>query len=380
MTTSSTRGSKPAARTRAARASASARSDSAAGGVSGSGEVGPPRDGELDRPDLGRVDGAADDGGQRDARLQRRGGPLLGQAGGAERQTSGGRLGRLAAAGAVGAEDSDAGDTSTTAATSTLPRFRLLTTAMPTSYLASARASRSHWSVWRRRAAGPAGSRCWIEWTPPCSASPGLSTIWLAYLLVRESVRPGWPLLLLVVFWILVTYLLLPRLHRILTRIYVPGYFIGRTRTSDGLLGDPINLGWRGHEAQIHLAMTRGGWTRADDLNADQRSGDRPLDAAAAQLCPCSGQPAAALRPPAGLRLPAGGGGQSVEPPPRPVLAGPRRLAVARRLCRRLARRRHVRPQRRPVHVHVADHPQDRRRTPTWSATTSSAPCWPTAT
>jgi len=28
---------------------------------------------------------------------------------------------------------------------------------------------------------------------------------------------------LLVVFWMLVTYLLLPRLHRILTRIYVPG-------------------------------------------------------------------------------------------------------------------------------------------------------------
>jgi len=77
----------------------------------------------------------------------------------------------------------------------------------------------------------------------------GLATLWLGYLLLRESVRPGWPLLLLVVFWILVTYLLLPRLHRILTRIYVPGYFIGRARTSDGLLGDPINLAFRGHES-----------------------------------------------------------------------------------------------------------------------------------
>ena len=28
--------------------------------------------------------------------------------------------------------------------------------------------------------------------------------------------------------------------------IYVPGYFIGRARTSDGLLGDPINLALRG--------------------------------------------------------------------------------------------------------------------------------------
>ena len=94
----------------------------------------------------------------------------------------------------------------------------------------------------------------------------GLATIWLAYLVVREGVRPGWPMLLLVVFWILVTYLLLPRLHRILTRIYVPGYFIGRARTSDGLLGDPINLALLGHEAQVHRVMTLSGWTRADDL------------------------------------------------------------------------------------------------------------------
>ncbi len=98
-------------------------------------------------------------------------------------------------------------------------------------------------------------------------AFAGLSTLWLAYLLVRESVRPGWPLLLLVVFWVLLTYLLLPRLHRILTRIYVPRYFIGRAHTSDGLLGDPINLALRGDEAQVHSVMSRGGWTRADDLS-----------------------------------------------------------------------------------------------------------------
>ena len=98
-------------------------------------------------------------------------------------------------------------------------------------------------------------------------AFAGLSVIWLAYLLLREGVRPGWPLLLLLVFWILVTYLVLPRLHRILTRIYVPGYFIGRARTSDGLLGDPINLALVGDETQLHLAMTRAGWTRADDLS-----------------------------------------------------------------------------------------------------------------
>lgn len=95
----------------------------------------------------------------------------------------------------------------------------------------------------------------------------GLATVWLAYLLIKEGVRPGWPVLLLIAFWILLTYLLLPRLHRILTRLYVPGYFIGRTRTSDGLLGDPVNLALLGHEAQIHQSMERACWTRADDLS-----------------------------------------------------------------------------------------------------------------
>jgi LssY C-terminus len=98
-------------------------------------------------------------------------------------------------------------------------------------------------------------------------AFAGLATIWLAYLVFRASIKPGWPMLLLVVFWVLLTYLLLPRVHRILTRLYVPGYFIGRARTSDGLLGDPVNLALRGLEPQVHAAMTRAGWTRADDLS-----------------------------------------------------------------------------------------------------------------
>ena len=106
-------------------------------------------------------------------------------------------------------------------------------------------------------------------------AFAGLSTLWLAYLVFKEGIQPGWPMLLLVVFWVLLTYLLLPRVHRILTRLYVPGYFIGRARTSDGLLGDPVNLALLGHEAQIHASMTRAGWTRADDVTL--RSGLRIL-------------------------------------------------------------------------------------------------------
>ena len=98
-------------------------------------------------------------------------------------------------------------------------------------------------------------------------AFSGAAAIWLAYLLLRDGVRSGWSLLLLVVFWLFFTYLVLPRLHRILTEIYVPGYFIGRARTSDGLLGDPVNLGLHGSEGQVHRAMTDAGWIRADELD-----------------------------------------------------------------------------------------------------------------
>ena len=94
----------------------------------------------------------------------------------------------------------------------------------------------------------------------------GVSAVWLAYLLLDLGIRLGWQSLLLIPFWVVVTYLMLPRLHRILTRVYVPGYFIGRTRTSDGLLGDPVNLAFRGDEEQVHQAMTDAGWARADDL------------------------------------------------------------------------------------------------------------------
>lgn len=98
-------------------------------------------------------------------------------------------------------------------------------------------------------------------------AFAGASAVWLAYLLLKEGISPGWQSLLLIPFWVVVTYLMLPRLHRILTRMYVPGYFIGRTRTSDGLLGDPVNLAFRSDEDQVHQAMTDAGWTRADDLS-----------------------------------------------------------------------------------------------------------------
>ncbi len=96
----------------------------------------------------------------------------------------------------------------------------------------------------------------------------GVAAVWLAYLILTEGFASGWAQIwFYLVFWLLVAYIALPRLHRILTNIYVPNYFIGRTRTSDGLLGDPVNLGLLGSEEQLHTAMLAAGWTRADDLS-----------------------------------------------------------------------------------------------------------------
>lgn len=95
----------------------------------------------------------------------------------------------------------------------------------------------------------------------------GLATLWLALLAAQDTFHLGWRgLPLLVVFWATLAYLALPRLHRILTAIYVPDYFIGRTRTSDGLLGDPVNLALRGDEVSLHRTMRAAGWTRADEI------------------------------------------------------------------------------------------------------------------
>lgn len=78
--------------------------------------------------------------------------------------------------------------------------------------------------------------------------------------------RTWWHLFLLIPFWALVAYLVLPRLQTLLTSVYVPGYFIARTRTSDGLLGDPVNLAVDGTARQIHETMTACGWVLADDV------------------------------------------------------------------------------------------------------------------
>ena len=86
-------------------------------------------------------------------------------------------------------------------------------------------------------------------------------------IVILRSVGSGWSLIgYSIVFWALMAYLALPRLHRTLTSVYVPSYFIGRTVTPDGLLGDLVNLAVNGSAEQIHTAMQKAGWTLADPV------------------------------------------------------------------------------------------------------------------
>ncbi|MBQ1443105.1 MAG: LssY C-terminal domain-containing protein [Renibacterium sp.] len=95
----------------------------------------------------------------------------------------------------------------------------------------------------------------------------GVASVWLALLVLGESFSGGWTRVWYVVpFWLVLAYVALPRLHRILTSIYVPDYFIGRSRTADGLLGDPINLAVCGSQEQLESSMVAAGWTKADEI------------------------------------------------------------------------------------------------------------------
>ncbi len=66
--------------------------------------------------------------------------------------------------------------------------------------------------------------------------------------------------------WLLSSYIVIPKINRILTRYYLPNYFVGRVRSPDGLLSDPVNLSFIASEADLHNAMEAAGWTRADTL------------------------------------------------------------------------------------------------------------------
>jgi hypothetical protein len=70
-----------------------------------------------------------------------------------------------------------------------------------------------------------------------------------------------------VAIWIFSTYIILPRIYRGISRLYLPNYFFGRTQTGDGLLGDPVNLAFNGTRNQLMAAMEAAGWSKAEPVN-----------------------------------------------------------------------------------------------------------------
>lgn len=71
----------------------------------------------------------------------------------------------------------------------------------------------------------------------------------------------------IVLLWFTTAYVVLPRLHRLLSKIYLPDYYIGRARTGEGILGDPVNLAVNGTVEVLKAAMLHDGWIEADELN-----------------------------------------------------------------------------------------------------------------
>ncbi len=94
------------------------------------------------------------------------------------------------------------------------------------------------------------------------------SAVWLSVIIAMQGFRTWFAPLLLIPVWAIMAYLALPRLHKMLSDLYVPDYFFGRTRTGDGLLGDPVNLGVDGEFDQLDAVMSEGGWIRADEITA----------------------------------------------------------------------------------------------------------------
>ena len=86
------------------------------------------------------------------------------------------------------------------------------------------------------------------------------------YFLLARLARGPEQLWVFLPVWLIAAYALLPRIHKILSSLYIPDYFIGRARTGDGVLGDPVNLAVIGPERELREAMTVAGWTAADPI------------------------------------------------------------------------------------------------------------------
>ncbi|WP_099332175.1 LssY C-terminal domain-containing protein [Actinomyces minihominis] len=90
----------------------------------------------------------------------------------------------------------------------------------------------------------------------------GVASLWLVVLAALDTRGWRWLIALYVVLlWAVLAYVFLPRLYKLMTAVFLPDYFIGRTRTGSGLLGDVVNMAWDGPDANVHRVMQAAGWT-----------------------------------------------------------------------------------------------------------------------
>jgi len=73
-------------------------------------------------------------------------------------------------------------------------------------------------------------------------------------------------LVALVALWFFTAYIVLPRIHRLLSKFYVPDHFVARSRTVDGILGDPVNMALIGDKRQLVAAMLKAEFDIADEI------------------------------------------------------------------------------------------------------------------
>ncbi|MBL1225811.1 LssY C-terminal domain-containing protein [Enterococcus sp. BWR-S5] len=85
--------------------------------------------------------------------------------------------------------------------------------------------------------------------------------------LLEEVLTKKIHILAYIILWLFSSYLVLPLINKVMTNHYLPDYFIGRSRTNDGLLGDPINLAFIGEKEQLIKLFSESGWTLAQPLS-----------------------------------------------------------------------------------------------------------------
>ncbi len=87
------------------------------------------------------------------------------------------------------------------------------------------------------------------------------------YKILLEGIFGSDYILPAIAIWVFTAYIVLPRIHRLLTKLYIPDYYIGRTRTGDGLYGDPVNIAFYGSKKEIINSMKQADWHQAAELS-----------------------------------------------------------------------------------------------------------------